>query len=91
MTITLPKGWGVATILVVLYAVAAVAGGLVEMWQGDMNYEQFVASLKYAAGATGLLAIGRGFAYGGLGTGFGQPESPSPPAPTVHPDADVRR
>lgn len=86
MTITLPKGWGVATILVVLYAVAAVAGGLVEMWQGDMNYEQFVESLKYAAGATGLLAIGRGFAYGGLGSGFGAPDAP----PAEKPDADVR-
>ena len=71
MTIKLPDGWGPATILVVLYAAFAAVGGVVELWQGDMNYTEFVDSMKYAAGATGLLAIGRGFAYGGQGTGFG--------------------
>jgi len=70
MTVTLPKAWGVATVLVVLYALAAVSGGLVELWQGDMNYQEFTESLKFAGGAAGLLAIGRGAAYGGPGTGF---------------------
>jgi len=71
VTIPIPKNWGPATVLVVLYALAATVGGVVELWQGDMNYEQFVESLKWAGGAVGLLAVGRGIAYGGPGTGFG--------------------
>ena len=80
MTIKLPDGWGPATILVVLYSLFAAVGGVVELWQGDMNYTEFVDSMKYAAGATGLLAIGRGFAYGGQGTGFGT-STPAAPQP----------
>lgn len=70
MTIKLPTGWGPATILVVAYALAAIVGGFVELVQGDLDYLGYMDSLKYAAGASGLLAIGRGYAYGGPGTGF---------------------
>jgi hypothetical protein len=76
VTLKLPTSWGPATYLVVLYAVAAAIGGLIEVYNGDMSYEQFIESMKFAAGATGLLAIGRGVARGGPGTGFSEPKAP---------------
>lgn len=70
MTLTLPKGWGPATLLVVLYALAAAIGGIIDVAQGDLTYTEFIESLKFAAGATGLLAVGRGIAWGGPGNGI---------------------
>ena len=63
MTITLPKGWGPATVLVVLYALAAAVGGAVEVIQGDLDYTGYMESMKYAVAGVGALAIGRGAAY----------------------------
>jgi len=74
MTVTLPSGWGPVTVLAVLYALAAAAGGVVSLVQGDIDYQQFVDSLKYPAALVGLTGIGRGIAYGGPGTGFDKEE-----------------
>lgn len=71
MTLKLPAGWGPATTLAVLYfAVTAVVGG-VDWAQGELGSQAFLDSLKFPAGALGLVGIGRGIAYGGQGTGFG--------------------
>ena len=88
MTITLPKGWGPATILVVLYAAAVVAGGIIEIAQGDLSLAEYLNTdaVKVLAGSSGLLALGRGAAYIGGDPGFAK-SSDEPAAP----DADVRR
>jgi hypothetical protein len=70
MTLTLPKGWGPATVLIVLYAVGAAVGGVAELISGDLTYQQFIESMQWPALALGGLGIGRGIAYGGPGAGF---------------------
>lgn len=85
MTLKLPSSWGPATYLIVLYAVAAAIGGLIEVWNGDMTYEQFIESMKFAAGAVGALAVGRGIARGGPGTGFSEPEPEDTPTTNIPP------
>lgn len=71
MTINLPKGWGPATVLVVLYALLIVVGGVIEIAQGDTSLVDYLNTdaVKWLAGASGLLALGRGASY------IGSPES----------------
>lgn len=70
MTISLPSGWGPATVLIVLYALATAVGGIIQMTQGDLTYQAWIESMQWPALALGGLAVGRGVAYGGAGTGF---------------------
>lgn len=70
MTVTLPSGWGPATVLIVLYALATAVGGIVQMINGELGYQAWVESMQWPALALGGLGIGRGIAYGGAGTGF---------------------
>lgn len=71
MTVNLPKGWGPATTLVVLYALLVVIGGVIEIAQGDTSLVDYLNTdaVKWLAGTTGLLAVGRGV------TAIGSPES----------------
>lgn len=100
MTITLPKGWGPATVVFLLYALGVVVGGVIEIAQGDMSLAEYLNTdaVKVMAGSGAVLSIGRGLAYGLPGTGFGEPERPAQPGPDYKrlaeesvPDADVRR
>lgn len=74
MTISLPKGWGPATVLVVLYAAAVLVGGIIEIAQGDLSLAEYLdlSSTKVAAGAAAILAVGRGLPWIGSDPSFAQ-------------------
>lgn len=78
MTITLPKGWGPATILVVLYAALVVVGGVIEVAQGDSSLVDYLNTdaVKWLAGSSGLLALGRGAAFIGGDPSFASKNGP---------------
>lgn len=70
MTIPLPSSWGPATFLTVALIMVAAIGGLVQVITGDLGYQAWIDSMQAFALAGGVLAVGRGVAMGGPGTGF---------------------
>lgn len=75
MTITLPTGWGPATVLSVLYALAVVVAGIIEIAQGDMSMAEYLGTeqMKVLGAILAGLSIGRGASY------IGSPESVATP------------
>jgi hypothetical protein len=72
MKITLPSAWGPATILTVAIVLIIAIGGMVQVLMDDLSWDGYMDLLASPGVAVlvGGLAIGRGVAWGGQGTGL---------------------
>jgi len=87
VTISLPKSvWGPATVLTVLLVLTVAIGGMVQVIRGEMTFDGWIDLMTSPSLGIliGGLAVGRGIAWGGPGTGMKEPTPAEPDAGKMH-------